>query len=440
MTRRLCAALGAALFLSGPVAARAAEPLTVSLREAVARALSDGTAARLGGERVEDSKAAALEARAALLPRIDATASQASAMENLQALGFAQPGLPPVVGPFGVFDAHATAMMNIVDLAARKRYEAARQGTAVSQAELHKTENEVAAATASLYVDLQRADARVREIEAGVGVAENQRKLAGDQWRAGVGTRLDSLRAENQLGRQRQDLLVARNQRDAARLALLHAMGADMSLDVALSDSLGAAVAPLPSDAEALGAALKDRPEIHSIDESLRAAGLGVDAARADRYPTLGVQAQGGFDGSGIGNLRGVRTVGAAVSVPVFTGGQLGQEEARAHSRERQLELQRTEIVRQVEEDVRRALLTCRSATSRVGLSIQNEQVSLEELEVATHRYASGAATSIEVDNAQNSLSAAREARVGALADQAQAYYALARATGRIRDLIPAAK
>ena len=440
MTRRLCAVMGVALLLSGPVAARAAEPLRVSLREAVARALSDGTAARLGAERVEDSKAAALEARAALLPRIDASASEASTMINLQALGFAQPGVPPVVGPFGVFDAHATAMLNIVDVAARKRYAAARQGTSVSDAELRRTENEVAAATASLYVDLQRADARVKEIQAGVGVAENQRKLAGDQWRAGVGTRLDSLRAENQLGRQRQDLLVARNQRDAARLALLHAMGADMSQEVALSDSLGGGVAPLPSDAEALDLALKDRPEIRSINESLTAAGLSVQAAHAGRYPTVGVQAQGGFDGSGIENLRGVRTLGAAVTVPVFTGGRLAQEEAQAQSRQRQLELQKIETVRQVEEEVRRALLTFRSAASRVELSNQNEQVSLEELEVATHRYASGAATSIEVDNAQNSLSAAREARVGALADQAQAFYALSRATGRIRDLIPAAR
>ena len=40
-------------------------------------------------------------------------------------------------------------------------------------------------------------------------------------------------------------------------------------------------------------------------------------------------------------------------------------------------------------------------------------------------------------DNAQTSLTAARDAQIDALADQADARYDLERATGRIRNLIP---
>jgi outer membrane protein TolC len=65
----------------------------------------------------------------------------------------------------------------------------------------------------------------------------------------------------------------------------------------------------------------------------------------------------------------------------------------------------------------------------------QSENVAFEELRVARNRFASGVSTNLEVDNAQTSLAAAREDRVRALADQAQARYDLARATGSIADL-----
>src|SRR5207237_8775386 len=112
-------------------------------------------------ERTAESRAAAHQARSALLPQLDASVSESSVMTNLAALGFSQPGLPSVVGPFGLFDVHARALMNVIDLAARRRYEAARQGIRVSEAERRRTENEVAAAVAGLYVALQRADASV---------------------------------------------------------------------------------------------------------------------------------------------------------------------------------------------------------------------------------------------------------------------------------------
>ena len=45
-------------------------------------------------------------------------------------------------------------------------------------------------------------------------------------------------------------------------------------------------------------------------------------------------------------------------------------------------------------------------------------------------------ASSIEVDNAQTSLVQAQEDRIAALADEAQSRFDLARATGRIRELV----
>ena len=83
----------------------------------------------------------------------------------------------------------------------------------VSDVERRTTENEVAAAVATLYVSLQRAEASIDAIRANVELSQKLFELAEDQRKAGVATRIDSTRAAVALSRQRQLLLVAQNRR-----------------------------------------------------------------------------------------------------------------------------------------------------------------------------------------------------------------------------------
>src|SRR5215471_16239682 len=235
VARTLGAAATAVLLAAAPAAG---ETLRLSLREAVARALSEGTAARIAYEAVETSSAQAKQARSALLPQVVGEVQDSNEILNLKTFGLTLPGVPSLVGPFNVFDAHVTVAARIIDVAAYRRYQAARQGIAVAGAEKEKTENDVAAAVATLYVTLQRAQADVDATQANVELFTKLRDLAEDQRKAGVATRLDSTRAEVALARQNQALLVQSNRRDAARLALLHAIGADQELTVELTDAL----------------------------------------------------------------------------------------------------------------------------------------------------------------------------------------------------------
>ena len=141
----------------------AAQELTLSLSDAVARALSDGTAARIAGEQVVTASTQASQAKSALLPQLSGQIQGGNESINFATFGFpTTPGQStPVVGPFNVLIFQVSAAMNIIDIAARKRWDAARQGVAVSEVERHRTENDVAAAVATLYVSLQRAEASV---------------------------------------------------------------------------------------------------------------------------------------------------------------------------------------------------------------------------------------------------------------------------------------
>jgi outer membrane protein TolC len=418
------------------VAPARAETLRLSLEEAVSRALSDGTAARIASERIDQRRFAAHEARSVFLPQVGVEASGSNQSINLQSFGLTLPGFPTVIPPFSFFDAHGKIALDVVDVAARRRYAAAVSGVAVSEAERERTENDVASAVATLYVALQSAEASVEAAKANVDLFTKLRDLADDQRKAGVATRLDSTRAEVALSRQRQALLLAENRRETARLALLHAIGADQSFEVVPTDPLEDLGAAPPSTEEALASARNHRPELRSFDEQLREASLATEAERAERLPRVGVQFQGGYSGFHFDDLFWTRSVAGVVSVPVFTGTRTAARIAEAKSREREVRLQKTEQERQVEEEVRRALIAWDSARSRVDVARESERLAGEELQFARDRFAEGITSSIEVDNAQTSLASAQDDRITALADAAQARFDLARATGTIRERI----
>jgi outer membrane protein TolC len=418
-----------------PLAAKA-DTVRLSLKEAVDRALSDGTAARIASERIDQSRAIAKQTLSMLLPQVSVEAVGSNQSINLDAFGLTIPGFPTVIPPFSFFDAHARIALDVVDVAARKRYEASRTGVVVSQADRERAENDVAAAVATLYVALQSAEASVEAAKANVDLFSKLRDLADDQREAGVATRLDSTRAEVALSRQRQALLVAENRREAARLALLHAVGADQASEVELTDALQEGEETTPRAEEALAAARANRPELRALNERMREAGLSTQAERAERLPRLGVQFQGGYSGFHFDDLFWTRSVSGVVSVPVFTGTRTAARIAEAESRERELKLESLEADRQVEEEVRRALLAWDSARSRVGVARESERLAREELQFARDRFSEGVSSSIEVDNAQTSLASAQEDRIAALADEARAGFDLARATGTIRERI----
>ncbi len=433
----LAAAVALPALGQGTAPAGAPGTIRLSLADAISRALDAGTAVRIATTSTREAEARAQEARSALQPQLSAGGQLANETINLETFGFSLPGVPPVTPPFNIIDAHISFAMNVIDVAARRRYEAARAGIKVTQEDQRRLENEVAAAVSSLYVSYGRSSARIDEIRANVDLFTRLRQLAVDQKNAGVGTRLDTTRADVQLSRQQQELLLATNQRDLARLALLRAIGADFDAGLELTDDWTQAVAAPPALPAALDAARRQRPELSLLNERLRLANLNIEAARAERLPTVGAQALGTESGNRVRDVLWSRTVAAMVNVPLFTGRRIEAHVAEAQAQRDQLLIQQNDTQRQVEQEVRQALLGYENARSRVDLANQSLKLAEDELDLASDRFKAGVASSIEVDNAQTSLASARDTRIDALADEAQARFELARATGEIRNLIP---
>lgn len=425
----------AALVSSLLASTLAAEPLRITIGDAIRMAVGEGTSSELARSAEQRARIAKSEAFAALLPQVDARLQRYNQSINLATFGFSLPGQPPVVGPFNVTDAQLAAAVQLFNLAALRRYEALREEAAASRYDTQQAENDVATAVARLYVMVQRSDAQIASRQADVTLFQRLVGVAQDELNAGTGTRLDVAQANVQLARARMALLVAQNERESARLALLNAIGADESSDLVLADPMTAPTIT-PSLEPSLARANEQRPELRQAETRAKEARLMVSAARSRRLPSVSLDFEGDLSGNNTEDLHSTRRIAGVVAVPVFRA-DINSNIARAKIALRDAETNLSQRRRDIEQDVRRSLLALDNARARVAVAQENVRVAEEALEVARDRRSAGYGSSIEVDRAQDAYRQAHEDRIAAEADAVAAGYEYAHATGDIRQYMP---
>jgi outer membrane protein len=406
-----------------------AEPLHLTLPDAVSMALRDGTMARLAESQRERAEIARREALSGLLPQSEARLQRYSESLNLATFGFELPGQPPVIGPFNVLDAQVTAAMQLFNLAALRYYQASRAAAEASKWRLQQAQNDVTVSVARLYVMVQRADAQVASREGNVRLFEQLARVAQDEFEAGTGTRLDVAQANVQLARAREALLRAQNDRESARLALLSAIGAEQSQDVVL--------APLtvPTAVEAVDAALatarEQRPELKEVQLAEKQAELTLGSAQARRIPRVELNFLGDYAGNTTDEMHSSRRIGGAIAVPLFRG-DISANIARARLELEDVRTRAAAAERDVEQQVRTSIMTLQNASARVAVAAESARVAEEALTIARERRAAGYGSSVEVDRAEDALRQAQEDLIAAQADAALANVQVQYATGTI--------
>ncbi|HEX9164116.1 MAG TPA: TolC family protein [Thermoanaerobaculia bacterium] len=420
-------------FLTVPLLAQQ-EPLRLTLADAIQRALQTGTTAELARTAEERARIAQSEAFQNLLPQADARFTRYNQSINLQTFGLSIPGQPAVVGPFNVTDGNLSAAMQLFNVAALRRLQSLRAGLAASRLETQQAENDVAAAVARLYVLVQRATAQVASREADVTLFTRLAEVARDEFSAGTGTRLDVAQANVQLARTRQALLLAQNDRQNAILALLNAIGSDESSDVVIADPIPS-FAPPPPAATALTTARQNRPELRAAAEREREARLNVSAAEGRRLPSVNADFEGDYSGNKTTDLRWTRRIAGNLALPLFRA-DINTLVALARAQLHDVEIQRAQRERDVEQDVRSSVMNLENANARVQVATENVSVAEEALTVARDRREAGFGSPVEVDRAQDEYRQAHEDLIAAQADAAAAHFNLLHATGEIHSMV----
>ena len=181
-------------------AAAPGEALRLTLDQAVALALKQNPTAQIAILTAAQSEQDKNIARADLLPQANARIADEAQKVNLLAQFGGKtpfPGFPKTLGPYQVFSAGPSVSAPVLDLTLWQRYQAARNTADAGKANSLSTREQVILLTVSQYIGTLRAIANVQASQSRVDLAQALYDQAADLQKEGVGTGIDTLRAES---------------------------------------------------------------------------------------------------------------------------------------------------------------------------------------------------------------------------------------------------
>jgi outer membrane protein TolC len=426
------AASGQSRFLgSVPEGKASSDVLPLSLKDAINRALRNNLGLLLGSDNLLNARGQRWQELSHLLPNVYASASQSASQIDLAALGLRNfPGIPPVVGPFGIFNARAYLDTPVFDWHAIERERAATANQAAAQYNYKNARELVVLATGNEYLLTISASARVDAAQAQVETAQALYNKAHDQQAAGVVPAIDVLRAQVEFETRQQQLIVARNDYAKQKLQLARTIGLPPGQEFTLTDTAPyEPLAPMSVD-QALQRAYTSRPDYLEAVQQVRSAERFRRAATAEHYPSVDISGDYGAAGVNIGNSHGVFDVGATLNIPVFEGGKTHGDVLEAEAALRQSQQQLENLRGQIDYDVRSALLDLNAAAEQVAVAKQSLDLANQTLAQARDRFTAGVADNLEVVQAQESVATANENYIGSLYAHNVGKLSLARAIG----------
>jgi outer membrane protein len=411
------------------------EVLRLTLDQAVGLALKQNTTAQIAILQAAQSEQDKNISRADLLPQASAKISDEAQKVNLLAQFGGRtpfPGFPKTLGPYQVFSAGPSFGGPVLDLTLWRKYQAARDTANASKANSLSTREQVMLLVVSQYIGTLRAVASVEASQSRVSLAQALYDQAADLQKEGVGTGIDTLRANVELQNEKQRLIEAETDRETSLFALSRLLNLDPRQVVDLADSLSFYETPQPEVEPSMQLALSERQEWKSLEAQIKSAGNQKKASSESRLPSVRFDGDFAYVGTSGNTTLPTYTYQASVNMPLFTGGRIHAEMVRADLEIKKLEQQRDDLRNQIALDVKTALLNLQSARNEVQVANLGVQLSKEEVDQARDRFKAGVANNIEVIQAQDSLARANDNQIVALYRFNQARADLARSIGQM--------
>src|ERR1700722_9643904 len=287
---------------SVPMGVASPTPVALTLRDAIDRGLKTNLGLLLSGQVSESARGERLRSLSALLPQGTGAGS-----ENVQQVDLLTKGInfhigsfssPAIVGPFDFTDARAYASFSVFDYSFRKSYRAAKENQRAAQLSFKDARDLVVQSVANAYLLVIAGSSRVQALRAQMETDQAIYDRTADQHHAGTAAAIDVLRAHVELQQEQQQLIAQNNQVAKDKLALGRVIGLPSGQQLEIADREPFSPLAEMTPDQALRSAYEQRADLQSAQASVRAAEDSVSAARAERYPTVGVSADYGADGT----------------------------------------------------------------------------------------------------------------------------------------------
>ncbi|HVE79696.1 MAG TPA: TolC family protein [Gemmatimonadaceae bacterium] len=464
------AAVAAALMLPAAGAAQAPDTLRLSIEEAVATAVRTADETRIAEAQVSIADAQVVVARAAALPQLRITSGYTRTIESArgQAVGqfFAQANTYTANANFS-----QTIFQGGREFAATR---AASRLRAAARLDAEEVRARIALDVQRAYLEALFAD-RLVEIQSTNYALASERLAQAEQFqRAGRAARYDVLRARVERTNLEPTLITARADREIALLQLKQLLNLPLDRAVTLTTvvdtvAVQTLLTAVSAGDDSLGQG-EGRAAVRAAELAADARRLGLRAARGERWPSISVFANLGYQAfppngfpTSFGRLDPVvipcpagsdpsevctrnqqnggwfsdRNVGVQLAWPIFDGlrteGNIDLAAAQARLARLQLQQEREAVALEV------ANARAQLARARAFFEAQRQNAGEadETFRLASLRYGRGLGTQLEVSDAQLALLTARTNSARAVYDLYLATAELARALGRPVPLPP---
>jgi outer membrane protein TolC len=250
---------------------------------------------------------------------------------------------------------------------------------------------------------------------------------------AGTMQNVDVLRLEVERARVEQQLLQADSTALGARRALASLLALPDGTELTLVE-VDTTPPPLAwSESAAVEQARRERAELRVAKANSESAELGVSVARADYFPSISLLAiySHAINAGSLGSANS-GYLGVAFDWNLWDWGRRSAQMDGARALARQARLGQTAAVDQISVDARAKWQAAHTALATLEVSARGLAAATEAQRLQAARFAGGAASTIEVVDAETALANARSQDVIARYQYLVTWMALSRAVGTI--------
>lgn len=389
-----------------------------------------------------------IQGRSELLPRLSLDAESAATYERGDE-GF--PGLEEDGEVIYTGDVGLVLSQNLFNMQALAGYDAVRNQSAQSEAEINAARADLLVRVVDAYLDVLKARESVTLAERVIDTVERQKEQTEERHEVGMVAITDVLEATAALDQAQADRLQADNQFTQAKQQLSRITGETIDSLPRLDRDFDVSSVDTGNVTEWLSRSRRN-PSLVAGQLGISAAEDELRANRADRLPVVRAEARYGYDA----NYQGDRTTNlggqtvdaddfqdsgnlrvslvASLSLPLFDGGNrsagLNQSEYRMEAQQAQLDGN----VQQIELAVRQGYQQLQADLSRINALEQVLSSRESAAEAVELGYEVGSRNIVEVLDAQQTLLNAQTDLSNARHDFLSNYFQLKEAAGDLSD------
>lgn len=404
-------------------------PITLTLHDALERAKKYDAAFSVAMTSAEIAHEDRLQGRAAHLPSLSFSTAELLTKGN----GVLASGRYVTNDGIHVYRSWGVLHQDLSPSTLMPGYSHAPAAEAMARARVEIARRGLAVTVTKSYYGLLVAQRKYASAQQALEQAKNFITITSEREKGGEAAHSDVIKSELQFTQQAQAFQEAELAMDNARLALAVLVSPSLNENVTVVDDLNAAQT-LPPFNDVRAMAEHENPDVRAAVEALKYASADVSAARGAFLPTITVDADYGIEANAYA-LRSVVSadpragilpnlghfVTGTLTLPVWDWGILRSKLRQAEDKRQLARVELSQTQRQVISNLYSFYNEAAAARSELETVHHAAELAAESLRLITLRYKAGESTILELVDAQNTLTQARNAD-----DDGQARYRVA--------------